>query len=179
MQSEQHEEMIWFAMRATYRREMIAKHALEERGVESFVPMRYELKLQGGRRKRKLVPAIHNLIFVHAEPKQLQTVKARLPYLQYMIRKGGEKITVPEVQMRRFMAVTESPDEGLTYYNPEELKLETGQRVKIHGGPCDGQEGLLVKVPHHRSKKVVVAIEGVMAVALASVKPEQIELVES
>lgn len=176
MQSEQPEEMIWFAMRATYRREMIAKRALEERGIESFVPMRYELKLQGGRRKRKLVPAIHNLIFVYAEPKVLQTAKARLPYLQYMIRKGGEKITVPEEQMRRFIAVTDSLDVGLTYCNPEELKLELGQRVKVHGGPCDGQEGVLVKIPGSRSRRVVVAIEGVTAVALATMKPEQLEM---
>ena len=179
MESEQKEEKIWFAMRATYRREMIAKRALEDRGIESFVPMRYELKLQGGRRKRQLVPAIHNLIFVHAEPTQLQTVKARLPYLQYMIRKGGEKILVPDEQMIRFMAVSSTLDEGLTYYNPEELHLEQGQRVKIHGGPCDEQEGVLVKVPGFRNRRVVVAIEGVMAVALATVKPEQIELIES
>ena len=78
--------------------------------------------------------------------------------------------------MRRFMAVTESLDEELTYYNPEELHLEKGQRVKIHGGPCDGQEGVLVKLPGFRSRRVVVEIEGVMAVALASVKPEQLEM---
>ena len=176
MESEQKEELIWFAMRATYRREMIAKRALETYGVESFVPMRYELKIEGGRRKRRLVPAIHNLIFVHPEPKQLQAIKTRLSYLQYMIRKGGEKILVPDADMRRFMAVTESLDEELTYYNPEELHLEKGQRVKIHGGPCDGQEGVLVKLPGFRSRRVVVEIEGVMAVALASVKPEQLEM---
>ncbi|MBE6207824.1 MAG: UpxY family transcription antiterminator [Rikenellaceae bacterium] len=176
MESEQQEELVWFAMRATYRREMIAKRALEDRSIESFVPMRYELKLQGGRRRRVLVPAIHNLIFVHAAPKHLQQVKTHLPYLQYMIRKGGEKILVPDEQMRRFIAVTEDLDEGLTYYNPEELRLEKGQRVKIHGGPCDEQEGVLVKVPGFRSRRVVVAIEGVMAVALATVKPEQLEV---
>lgn len=176
MESEHNNVLVWFAMRATYRREMIAKRTLEDHGIESFVPMRYEWKFQGGRRKRVLVPAIHNLIFVHAEQQQLQNVKDHLPYLQYMICKGGEKILVPDDQMTAFMAMSGTMDDSLTYLGPTEVNLKTGRRVKIHGGPCDGQEGVLVKIPGFRNRRVVVAIEGVMAVAMASVKPEQIEL---
>ncbi|MDO4758371.1 MAG: UpxY family transcription antiterminator [Rikenellaceae bacterium] len=171
------EKKIWFAMRATYRREMIAKRALEERQVESFVPMCYELKVQGGRRRRALVPAIHNLIFVYCEPKRLQAVKTSLPYLQYIIRKGGEKIVVPDDQMQRFIAVTNTYDEELTFYNPEELNLSVGQRVRVLAGNCEGQEGILIKVPGRRTRRVVVAIEGVMAVALATIRPDQLEVI--
>ena len=176
------EEKCWFAMRATYRREMIAKRQLEALDIESFVPMRHELKVQGRRRTQKLVPAIHNLIFVHAEPSRLQAAKAKLPYLQYIIRKGyqdrGEKIIVPKDQMERFIAVCGTLDDELTYLAPTEVNLEVGQRVRIHGGNCDGQEGHLVKVPGFRSRRVVVAIEGVVMVALAQVAPEQIEVLD-
>lgn len=172
---------VWFAMRATYRREMIAKRALEAFGVESFVPMHYELRREQGRMRRRLVPAIHNLIFVYAEPAVLQAVKAKMPYLQYMTRRvegqmQGEKIVVPTAQMEAFMAAAGSFDEGMTYLGPQEVQLEKGLRVRIHGGACDGREGYLVKVPGYRNRRVVVAIEGVVAVALAEVKPEQIEV---
>ena len=39
------EQPKWFAMRATYRRELIAQRALEAASIVSFVPMRYELKM--------------------------------------------------------------------------------------------------------------------------------------
>ncbi|MBR5850625.1 MAG: UpxY family transcription antiterminator [Alistipes sp.] len=177
---ERSEEKVWFAMRATYRREMIAKRQLEALAIESFVPMRYELQQRGTRRVRKLVPAIHNLIFVLAEPSRLQAAKAKMPYLQYIIRKGfqerGSKIIVPKEQMERFIAICGTMDDELTYLAPTEVHLEVGQRVRIHGGSCDGQEGHLVKVPGFRSRRVVVAIEGVVMVALAKVAPEQIEV---
>lgn len=169
-------------MRATYRREMIAKRALEAAAIASFVPMRQEVKVIFGRRSHRLVPAIHNLIFVHATPSALQAVKARMPYLQYMIRPvagqpRGEKLVVPDAEMEAFIAVSNSFEEGLTYFASEEVNLTRGQQVRIHGGPCDGRQGYLVKVPGSRSRRVVVAIEGVVAVALAEVKPEQIEVI--
>lgn len=172
---------MWFAMRATYRREMIARQALEAASIESFVPMHYELRVEHGRRRRRLVPAIHNLIFVYATPSQLQAAKAKMPYLQYMIRRAegqpyGEKIVVPTPQMEAFMAVAATLDEGLTFLAPQDVPLAKGQRVRVHGGPFDGREGCLVKVSGYRSRRVVVAIEGLVAVALAELKPEQIEL---
>lgn len=36
-------EKVWLAMRVTYRREMLARQILEGEGIESFIPMRYQL----------------------------------------------------------------------------------------------------------------------------------------
>ncbi len=180
---EQEAEKVWFAMRATYRRELIAQRQLDTRGIESFVPMRQEMQIKGGRRRRKLVPAIHNLIFVHAEPSVLQAEKAKMPYLQYMIRRGinerGEKIVVPTDQMERFIAITNSEEAELLYLGASDIPLAEGMRVRIHGGSCDGQEGQLMKLPGFRNRKVVVAIEGVIAVILVNVAPEQIEVLDA
>lgn len=179
---EQREEKVWFAMRATYRRELIAQRQLDTLGIESFVPMRQQMEIKGRRRHRKMVPAIHNLIFVHAEPTELQAQKAKMPYLQYMVRRGiharGEKIVVPTDQMERFITLTTSTEEELMYLGASEVSLEEGMRVRIHGGSCDGQEGHLLKLPGFRSRKVVVAIEGVIAVILVNVLPEQLEILE-
>ena len=35
----------WFAMRVTYRREIKVQDMLKEQGIETFMPMRYVLKV--------------------------------------------------------------------------------------------------------------------------------------
>lgn len=56
------EKMCWFAMRATYSRELDIKYKLDLKGINSFIPMRYEVRMDGKHKKRELVPVIHNLI---------------------------------------------------------------------------------------------------------------------
>ena len=48
----QYEEVEWFAMRVTYHRELEAKRLLDERGVENFIPMKYEKSARTGRTGR-------------------------------------------------------------------------------------------------------------------------------
>ena len=77
-------EKLWFAMSATFGREMKAKEFLEKNNVRCFVPLRYQLvKVRGKEKVRKLVPAISNLIFVHSTKGRIQALKSDLPYLQY------------------------------------------------------------------------------------------------
>lgn len=172
------EEAVWFAMRVTYKRELIAKQLLERQSIETFIPMRYETRRSGMRKKRELVPVIHNLIFVHTEQSKIQRAKERIPFLQYMTCSGsGEKIIVPEDQMQRFIAVAGTYDEQLIYFRNDEVNLAKGVKVRICGGEFDGQEGVFLKVKGARDKRVVIAIQGVVAVATASVHPSQIEII--
>ena len=100
------EKTSWYAMRATYRREALAKQLLDECSIENFIPMRYEVRIVGGRKVRNLVPAVRNLIFVHTTPSQCRVIKSKAPYLQYIVdSSSGNKIIVPDDQMRRFIAV--------------------------------------------------------------------------
>ena len=59
----------WFPMRVTYSQELKIKASLDEEGIENFLPMAYQLVDTSGERHRTLVPAIHNLIFVHSTRK--------------------------------------------------------------------------------------------------------------
>jgi hypothetical protein len=100
------EKPVWFAMRATYRRELEAKKMLEAESIVTFIPMKIA-PAKGNKKKRELVPVIHNLIFVQAEPSHIQEVKKHIPFLQYMVdMRSREKIIVPEDQMKRFIAVS-------------------------------------------------------------------------
>ena len=68
------ESEIWYAMRATYRREPDAMRLLEKENLGCFVPMQYKISLKKGRKVRVLVPVVHNLIFVHARPSDVKQI---------------------------------------------------------------------------------------------------------
>lgn len=141
------EKMQWFAMRATYRRGMQIKALLDKEGINNFIPMRYEVRIRNGRKRRELVPVISDLIFVHAVQSELQKVKFKLPYFQYMIDiRNGQKIIVPDDQMRQFIAVAGTYDEHLIFFSPDEVNLRRGTKVRITGGDFEGYEGVFVKV---------------------------------
>ncbi len=172
----------WFAMRATYSRELAVKTLLDAEEIENYVPMHYRLKTaRNGRKIRVLEPVMHNLIFVHCTKPLIQAFKAKVPYLQYMTcREDGKNvpIIVPDCQMNDFIAVTSLHDDSLIYMKPEELRLSKGTKVRVHGGPMDGIEGIFVKVEGKRNKRVVIEIKNVISVALMSISTNFIEVIE-
>lgn len=172
------EEKCWFAMRATYGRTLKAREFLSEKGIKTFVPMRYAAEVTGMRSVKKLVPVMPNIIFVYTEPNVIKEVKKKADYLQYITNgRTGDKITVPIKDMERFIAACGTYDEHLLWLHENDINIEKGKSVRITGGIFKGQEGILMKVKGARDKRVVVIIKGVMAVALASIHPSLIELI--
>ena len=173
------EQMQWFAMRATYCRGMQIKSLLDKQGINNFIPMRYEIREKNGRKKRELVPVIRDLIFVRAVQSELQRVKDRNPYLQYMIDiRNGQKIIVPDEQMRQFNAVAGTYDEHLVFFNPDEVNLRKGTKVRIIGGDFEGYEGVFIKVKGARDRRVVISLQGIIAMAMATISPDLIEVIK-
>ena len=168
----------WYAMRVTYSREVQMKDQLEQRGIECFIPMRYHTKVVRGRKVKLLKPVIHNLLFAHATPTEIQEVKKYYEYLQYIVDRERQKIIVPDAQMQTFIAVTGTYDDQLIWINPEDLNLKKGTRVRITAGDFAGQEGTFVKIKGARDKRVVIAIQGVIAVAMATLHPSLIEIIK-
>ncbi len=174
---EQHEEpeaKVWYAIRVTYNREMKVKDDLDARGIECFIPMKYALVVRRGRRVKRLVPTIHNLIFFHIEPSTMKAYKAstRLPIRYIMNPATKRPVVVPDCQMRSFIAVAGTCDEQLEYVKVDSRKFKRGDRVRIVGGPFEGAEGVLRRV--RGSQRVVVSIEGVVAVMTTDIHPSLI-----
>ena len=156
----------WYTLRITYGRELALQEYLNSEGIENFIPMHYEYTIKNERRVRKLVPAVHNLVFVRSSRSCIDAIKesrsATLPIRYIMDREYHRPIIVPDSQMRNFMAV-----------EPSELNIRKGTRVRITGGLFEGVEGEFVRVRNDR--RVVVTIEGVMAVATTFVHPSLVE----
>lgn len=56
------EAEIWYAMRATYRREPDAMHLLKKENLGCFIPMQYKICIKKRKKVRALVPVVHNLL---------------------------------------------------------------------------------------------------------------------
>ena len=106
------EPIEWFAMSATFGRALKAKDFLEAHSVRCFIPMKYEIVSDGKHgKKRQLVPAINNLLFVNTTRSCIQALKGELSYLQYQTRPEGSRripIVVPDRQMEQFVAVCDT-----------------------------------------------------------------------
>ena len=134
--------------------------------------MRYEYVVRKERRLRKLVPAVHNLVFVRSTRERMDEIKnepgMNIPIRYIMDRETRQPIVIPDSQMRSFIAVSGTYDQAVLYLN-----LSQGTRVRITGGIFEGVEGVFVRVRHDR--RVVVNIEGVMAVATTFVHASLVE----
>lgn len=172
----------WYAMSVPYNRVLKVKNMLDEKHIECFVPMRYEVREVKGHKVRLYVPAISNLIFVHTTDEILKLFKQSTTLLQYLVYKRdgvAHKIIVPDAQMQQFIRVCNTNDEQLIYLRPDEINLSRGTRVRILGGTFNGVEGVFVKVKGKRNRRVVVLIDHVSAIAVSEVSPDLIEIVNS
>jgi transcription antitermination factor NusG len=135
--------------------------------------MKYEVVSDGKHgKKRKLVPAISNLLFVYTTRDHIQSLKSEVSYLQYLTRPEESRrvpVVVPERQMEQFITVCNSYNEKLIYLTPDEINLEQGTPVQIIGGAFDGVEGTFVKVEGIRNRRVAILVPGIAAVVIADI----------
>lgn len=170
-------QLLWFVIRVTYGRELALKAILDSEKIECFIPMRYEYITKNGRRIRKLVPAVHNLVFIRSTRVKIDELKekfsGKVPMRYTMNRATRQPIIIPDEQMSSFILVSGSYDEAILYIEPAELALVKGQKVRIVDGIFKGAIGEFVRIRHDR--RVVVNIEGVMAVATTFIHSSLVE----
>ena len=172
------EEKLWYALRVTYHRELKVKADLDQRGITCFVPMQYRREERNGMMVNRLVPSVHNLIFVHLTPMAMKEYKATtaLPVRYIMSRETRTPIIVPTREMENFIKVAGTFDKDLVYLNPKPGDFAKGDRVRVLGGLFAGAEGVFVRVKGDR--RVVINIEGLVAVATTFIHPSMIEKIE-
>ena len=177
------ESVCWYAMRA-YKNELRAEEAIRSiSSLECFVAKRYELRTYHGKKVRKLVPLIPSLVFVRGVKQDIQRLKQRFQYFQYIGSSfGGEKfraLTVPDHQMKDFIKVAQEYESDVQYISTSEVALAKGTRVKVIGGIFDGIEGVVLYDKTRNSTKVVVSLpESLGSISTADISPELLEVIE-
>ena len=172
------EAMNWYAIRVTYSRELKFQTLLQESGFQTFVPMCRRTFEKNGKKETKLVPAVSNLIFVHSEKVDLDAFMARMgeacPARFIWDKSTRKPIVVPDKAMEDFIKISMSNIDDVIYLHEVTAKLREGQRVKVKNGPFEGVEGTVIRVK--RSRRVMVELPGMMAIATTFVKPAELEI---
>lgn len=160
----------WYVMRDLKRPNSLHPAYLElaGKGFEVFTPLHWQLKEIRGRKVRRQVPFLPDLLFVRATRAELDPLVQSIPTLQYRYVRGGyrKSMIVADADMEHFMhAVASSPSPR--YLTPAELTpAALGAQVTIVGGPLDGYKGRLLKMRGSRKRHLLVEIPHLLAAAV-------------
>ena len=170
----------WYVLRVSYSRELKIKALLDEKGIQTFVPMVYRKYTVDGKTQKKLVPAVSNLCFVYWHRQGIDNFIAgygeKSPVHYYWDRTAGRPMTVPAKAMEDFIKVASTLDEDLIYITEISEKLREGQSVKVKSGSFAGVTGKIVRI--RKSRRILVELPGMLAVASTYVSPENVEIVD-
>ena len=178
--AEKTRQQCWFPMRVTYSRELKVKDTLMSDGIECFVPMTVRTDEKGGVKHGNIVPAVNNLCFARASRQMLDSVlesRGMRSFVSYIWdRVTREPSIVPDKAMEDFIRISESRYEDVVYLYEVSSRLRAGQPVRVTKGPFAGVEGVVVRVK--RSRRVMVELPGLFAVATGYVPEDDLELVQ-
>lgn len=162
----------WFVMRDLKRANAKnpAYAMLAEKGFEVFTPMTTRVSERGGKKERREVPFIQDLLFVKSTREELDPVVERTETLQYRFLKGhayGTAMVVPDHEMDSFIVAVRSVATP-RYYHLDEITPEMyGARVRIIGDSrLDGLEGTILKIKGARKKRILIELPGLLAAAV-------------
>src|SRR6266496_526659 len=143
----------WYAIRTRSRHEKIVSDQLEQRGIESFLPLVRRTHKWSDRVKEVDLPLFAGYNFVRL----VLSSADRLRVLQINgvagfvgTQGGGTPIPDTQIQDIRMILASKVPFE-------ESTSLTVGQRVRIRGGSLDGVEGILTA--HNGDKSLMISIE--------------------
>lgn len=180
MQEIRDNDIHWFVMgSASLHKELKIRDDLRHQGIDCYVPMRYEVKAVRGHQQRTLEPAITGVIFVKSTLAELKDYiiksKEHIYLRKSTFSNKQEYLIVSEKEMDNFIRATEQTQENVTYFNPSEVTLHEGDKIRVKGGLYDGIEGILTRIKGKKRKMLVVQIPGV-AIAAIEMTPDMVEL---
>ena len=158
----------WFAIEVRYRFEKKAQRQLVEKGFETFLPVRRELRRWSDRKKSTEVPLFPGYVFVRLDVSRLN----RLCVLQTegvlgFVGSHPDAAKIPEAQIRDLQSLlTKKMSCSLRPF------LKVGQRVRIRGGSLDGIEGILSE---NNKQSLIISIEAIERSLAVEIKGYEVE----
>lgn len=164
---EERKEDIWFAVRTFYCKEESVARYLSSHGIEHFIPQRYQEEVTlDGERKRKLVPAVHNLLFIKStiSEKEMKDIISQCPVSVSVIKNQETKkyYQIPNSQMVEFRAICDPNYKDTLYVDQEVAEARVGEEVRVVRGQFTGLKGKLVRYKNRSYVVIVLAGLGVM-----------------
>ena len=130
------------------------------------------------------IPMVSSLLFVRAGEKEITALDE-----SFKDATGGTKgfiykkrdsegrfvcEAIPDCQMEAFRLITSHGSEGLEFFSADDIsRFATGCKVRVTDGPFKGAVGYVKRIK--RTRRLLVAIEGIVAVVSAYIDPRLLE----
>jgi len=147
-------EAQWYAVQTRPRHEKKVVTELQEKRIDSYLPLLTQVHRWSDRRKVVQVPLFPGYVFVHEHlDPHVRVSILRIWGVLSFVGPQREAAPIPDSQIEdiRTLLTTKIP---LTPYP----FLKIGQRVRVRGGALDGLEGILVTNGHRR---LVISVESI------------------
>ena len=145
------QELRWYAAYTCANHEKRVREQLEQRSVESFLPLYETVRRWKDRRMRLQLPLFPGYIFIRmALGDRLLVLK--VPSVVRLVGFNGQLAALSNAEI-------DGLKKGLDYGVRAEPHpfLTTGRRVRIKAGPLEGREGILIR--RKGSLRVVLSVE--------------------
>jgi len=130
----------WYAIRTRNRSEKWVIEQLEEKGVESWIPLKWSIKKYPGRIRKTQVPLIYGYVFVHITQDHYIKVLSTEGVFGF-VRFDDEIPTIPTEQIELLKFITgENMDVKMV-----DTPIEKGDLVEFIGGELTGLSGELIE----------------------------------
>ena len=144
----------WYAIQTRPRHEKKVLTEIQEKRIDSYLPILTQVHYWSDRRKLVQVPLFPGYVFVHA---QLDPY-VRLSILRIwgalgFVGSQREALAIPDNQIEDIRSLLTTK----VAISPYPF-LKVGQRVRVRGGALDGLEGILLTNGH---KRLAISVESI------------------
>ena len=190
---EQEVKRNWYALKVFYNKVFFIEEALQKEHLEVYFPVKKVRVAQSALRRvddstryerigdkavLRRVPVVNSLLFVRAsedEIKQVQKLVYGYALVYYNAERTGPAV-IPDRQMAIFRMVASSGADGLEFFSDESIvNYKQGDKVRAKEGPLKGAEGYIKRIK--KDRRLLVAIEGFVAVATSFIPPQFLEVI--
>ncbi len=145
--------MPWYALYTRPRHEKKVHEALQEKGIQSFLPLIKTLRQWKDRRKWVEVPLFNSYVFVNiAYQDRFNALQTK--GVVRLVSFGGVPAEIPDWQIQQLQRIIEHPET----LQPETY-LKEGDYVEVTEGPFRGIKGYLREI--RGETRVAILIDGI------------------
>jgi transcriptional antiterminator NusG len=156
----------WYAVVIKSQQERMVSDVIQQKGIESFLPLFWAARRWSDRVKRLQLPLFPGYLFCRFAPGQRLHL-LRTPGVKSIVSVGPDIAPVADDDIQRIRRMVTS---GCTL-EPWPF-LQTGQKVRIHDGPLTGMEGILTEF--RGAWRVLIGLELLQRSVIVQLAREQV-----
>ncbi len=163
------EDQNWYALHTRPKHERLVVQRLQDRGVETFLPLVTEIRRWSDRKKKLELPLFGCYVFAKFVPKRAERLNVlRVSGVLQLVGSQGEGTPIPNEQIQTVRTLVD----GSLPWSPYPF-LKIGQRVRVRGGSLEGIEGILVS--RNGNHTLVISVDAIQRSLAVHVEGYQVE----